>query len=115
MLKSSIWVAAHIRHCFLQGLTAVVANKGAPEAGAIYLLITINRDEIIVLAPPPGPSLDERGERTWIWPLGRDPVSSLKAEQYIARQRSYDPDIWVVDIDDKTGRGGLDTEKIKQV
>ena len=113
MLKSAIWVSAHIRNCFAQGLTAVVVNKGAPEAGAIYLLITIDRDKVLVFAPAPGPAHNERGEKVWVRPLGDEPVSPEKAQEYIARQRSYDPDIWVIDIDDRTGKGGLDPSQIQ--
>ena len=94
-------------------MSAVVVNKGAPEAGAIYLLITIDRDKVHVLAPPPGPAHNEQGDKIWVRPLGDEPVSPEKAQEYIIRQRSYDPDIWVIDIDDKTGKGGLEPGQIR--
>jgi len=95
-----------MRRCFATGLTAVVVNKGAPEAGAIYIQVTISRQLVRVFAPAPGPAYSEEGERNWSHPLGAEPVSVEKAQEYFARQLSFDPDIWIIDIDDQRG-GGL--------
>ena len=110
MLKSEIWVKAHLRRCFSSGLTAVIVNKGAPEAGAIYVQVTISSQEVRIFSPAPGPAYDERGERTWSQPLGSAPVSPDKASEYLARQKSFDPDIWIIDIDDRTGTGLLNVD-----
>ena len=107
MVKTEIWVKAHLALCFSKGLTAVIANKGAPEAGAVYVQITISNHEVKVLAPAPGPAFDDHGNRTWSMPLGPDPVSPQQASQYLARQRSFDRDIWIIDIDDRAGTGLL--------
>lgn len=106
MLKSEIWVKAHLRRCFGAGLTAVVAHKGASEAGSVYVQVTMSSDEIVVFAPAPGPSYDESGKRNWTKPLGEKPVTADQARQYLQRQLSFDRDIWIIDIDDRSG-GGL--------
>lgn len=108
MLKSEIWVKAHLRRCFLSGLTAVIANKGAPEAGAVYVQVTISAQEVRVFAPAPGPTYNDDGHRTWSQPLGTAPVLPDKAHDYFARQKSFDPDIWIIDIDDREGIGLLE-------
>jgi hypothetical protein len=108
VLKSEIWVKAHLRRCFGAGLTAVVAHKGAPEAGAVYIQVTIAPDQVKVFAPEPGPTYNEDGQRNWYMPLGSDPVSDKAAAQYFKRQKSFDPDIWIIDIDDRSGSGLLD-------
>ncbi len=107
MLKSEIWVRAHIRRCFSSGLAAVVANKGAPEAGSVYVQVTISQKEVRVFAPAPGPAYNEDGDRNWSQPLGTTPVTPEKAREYFARQKSFDPDIWIIDIDDRDGTGLL--------
>ncbi len=111
MLKSEIWVKAHLRRCFSAGLTAVVANRGAPEAGAIYVLVTLAADQTRVFAPAPGPAYNEKGQRTWSQPLGVSPATAEKVSEYLARQKSFDPDIWIIDIDDRQGTGLLDLVK----
>jgi len=110
MLKSEIWVKAHLRRCFSAGLTAVVANRGAPEAGAVYVLVTIAADQTRVFAPAPGPTFNEQGLRTWSQPLGSTPATAEKVREYLARQKSFDPDIWIIDIDDRDGTGLLDLD-----
>lgn len=42
-------------------------------------------------------------ERRWVSCLA-SAVSEAEAASYLARQASFDPDIWIVEVDDKTGR-----------
>ena len=111
MVKAHLWVKAHLALCFSQGLTAVVAQKGAPEAGVVYAQITVSATQVRVLAPAPGPAFDDQGQRTWSLPLGLDFVTPQKADEYFKRQRSFDPDIWIIDIDDRDGTGLLSLPK----
>lgn len=108
MLKSEIWVKAHIRRCFSAGLTAVIANKGAPEAGAVYVQVTISTNQIRIFSPAPGPAYNSQGARTWSQPFGEEDVSAEKATNYFSKQKSFDPDIWIIDIDDRNGTGLLE-------
>lgn len=107
MLKTELWVKAHLRRCFTAGLTAVVVHKGAPEAGSVYVQVTISFDKVMIYVPAPGPTYDEEGDRNWIKPLGDDPVTPQLAETYFRRQLSFDRDIWIIDIDDRSGNGLL--------
>ena len=50
------------------------------------------------------------GDRLWIQPVTSDSESELDA--YVARQRGYDPDLWVVEIEDRQGRHFI-TEKVQ--
>ncbi len=105
-LKSEIWVHALLRRCFVQGQFGAVLRKGAAEAGAIYIVINHLDGTVELLGPPPGAAIDERGERLWTEVI--PPVTTAAAvAPFIERLAKFDPDIWVVEIEDRSGTAGL--------
>jgi hypothetical protein len=105
-LKSEIWVHAFLRRCFVQGLYGAVLRKGAAEAGAIYVVINRLDGTVRVLGPPPGPAIDGAGDRLWSEVI--PPVTSAPdVAPFVARLAKFDPDIWVVEVEDRGGTAGL--------
>jgi hypothetical protein len=105
-LKAEIWVHALLRRCFAQGLYGAVLRKGAAEAGAVYVVINRLDGTVKVLGPPPGSAIDEAGDRLWTEVI--PPVTSVpEVALFIARLVKFDPDIWVVEVEDRTGTAGL--------
>jgi hypothetical protein len=105
-LKSEIWVHAFLRRAFTQGLYGAVLRKGAAEAGAIYVVVNRLDGTVRVLGPPPGSAIDESGERLWSEVV--PPVTSAAdVTSFIARLARFDPDIWVVEVEDRRGTAGL--------
>jgi hypothetical protein len=105
-LKSEIWVHAFLRRNFVQGLFGAVLRKGAAEAGAIYVVINRLDGTVKMLGPPPGSAIDETGERLWtevIPPI----TSAAEVTRFIEKLAKFDPDIWVVEIEDRSGTAGL--------
>lgn len=107
-VKTEIWVKAHLRRCFAAGLTGVVARRGAAEAGVVFVKVTLPGGMGRVLAPAAGPTYGEDGGRRWAAPLGNGPVPQDDVDRFLARQIAFDPDIWILDIDDPGGTGLLD-------
>src|SRR5262245_44209863 len=101
-VKSEIWVQAFLRRSFAQGQYGAVLRKGAPEAGAIYLVVNRLDGRNFLYGPPPGPAYDDLGERIWekVRPESVDPLELQKAIASLVR---IDPDIWVVEIEDRDG------------
>jgi hypothetical protein len=95
-LKTSVSVAAGIRLCSVNGVGATVARHGDDEAGAILLKINRLGAGVSVLAQTRTP------EGELVWSPGTGPAAV--ADAYIARQVKYDPDLWVVEIEDREGR-----------
>ncbi len=97
-LKTAIYVQALIRRCEVAGVSAYLVRHGADEAGAI--LIKVNRlDGTCAVL-----SQARRGEEAvWLQPLG-ECCEEQRVADYFAKQLRIDPDIWIVEIEDRQGR-----------
>lgn len=109
-LKSAIWVSAYIRRCMIEGAYAVVRRRGAEEAGAIFVKIDRLDGTADLFGPAPQSEFDEvrPGDRAFIACLRAQPRPSDEAEKYLSRQIEFDPDVWVVEVEDRQGRNFLD-------
>jgi hypothetical protein len=109
-LKSEIWVQALLRTNLTQGRFGAIIHKGAPEAGAIYIYINHLDGSYDLLAPPPGSSFHENGDRRFV--LENDaPMDWPSISAIVARRKKYDSDLWAVEIEDRLGLGGIIPEK----
>jgi hypothetical protein len=105
-LKSAIWVSAFLRRHQVEGRYGAVIRKGAEEAGAVYVIVNHLDGTMHVFGPAPGPAYDDKGERRFALELG-GPVDAASVDSLLARRRAADPDIWVVEIEDRVGNAGL--------
>ena len=104
-LKSSIWVAAYIRRCNGEGSYAVVRRRGAEEAGALILRLSRLDGTMLVLNQVRMGS----GKLAWARPLG-DWGPDARAAEWCDKQVRFDPDLWIVEIEDREGRAFVDEE-----
>ena len=109
-VKTAIWVAAHLRRCFGQGLTGVVAQRGAEEAGSVFVRVILRDGTVRLFGPAPGPAFDESGRRRFHLRLTAAHHEAQSVDAMIAREVRFDPDLWVLDIDDPEGSGLLDAD-----
>ncbi len=100
-LKSGIWVAALLRHCAVEGTFATVLNKGADEAGAVYVVLSRRDKTCALYGPAPGEAYDENGDRRF-YRVGSAQQDWPATSANIARLRRIDPDIWVVEVESET-------------
>jgi hypothetical protein len=105
-LKAGIFVRSLIRRAEVAGAQAYVARKGSEEAGAVFLKIAPLDGTCTVL----NQARSGEGELIWSKPLG-GPCDEEKARVYLDKQVKYDPDLWIVEIEDREGRAFVD-EKI---
>jgi len=103
-LKTEIWVKAYLRQCASNFAPAVVVRRGQRDAGAIY--IKINRlDGTVALYGPAPPDFDrDPSERAWSACFIAETVSESDADAYLRRQVEFDFDIWIVEVEDRSGR-----------
>ena len=98
-LSTELFVQGHIRQCFARGLTAVVAHKGDAWGGAILLKLNLLGPGCKLLTQ----TRDQEGEIAWLPVQTGALLSEAEADAYIARSTQRDPDLWVVEIEDRTG------------
>lgn len=105
-LKSGIWVSAFLRRHQVEGRYGAVIHKGAEEAGAVYVIVNHLDGGLHLFGPAPGPAYDDEGERRFALELG-GATTAAAVDALVARRRASDPDIWLVEIEDRTGTAGL--------
>lgn len=107
LLSSDVWIGALIRRAEIGGAFATVVRKGDLRAGSVIIKAYDTSTRTAKLYTE---AFGADGERLWIQPVASDSESELDA--YIERQRRYDPDLWVVEIEDRQGRHFIE-EKVQ--
>ena len=109
-LKSSIWVAAYIRRCYIEGAFAAVRRRGAEDAGAIFIKLNLLNGTGELFGPAPQSAFDETrpADRAFTYCFSDRTVAEEKIEERLAREVRFDTDVWIIEIEDRTGRHFLD-------
>ena len=109
-LKSAIWVAAYIRRCDVEGVFAAVRRRGAEEAGAIFVKVNRLDGTAELYGPAPQSAFDAARptDRLFCRCLPEPPPPDAAVEARLARELRFDPDVWVIEVEDRAGRHFLD-------
>jgi hypothetical protein len=107
-LRSDFWVASHLRRCAVEGVAAVLRRRGAAEAGAIFVKLDRLDGTASLYGPAPQSLLDESGGRQFTKLL--ENVPPLDIEERMSREGRFDPDFWLLEIEDRAGRHFLDVD-----
>lgn len=81
-------------------LPAVVRRRGDPDAGSILIRLDRLDGSSVLLSQ----SRDAEGRQVWMSRNGAEPIPDPDVEQYIERRVKNDPDIWVLEIEDRDGQ-----------
>jgi len=111
-LKSSIWVSGYLRRCQVEGMFGAVRRRGAEEAGAVFVKIALMDGTALLFVPAPQTAYDDSRpvERIFIQSPPQA-VDEATVEARLAREINFDPDVWIVEIEDRAGRHFLDLAK----
>jgi hypothetical protein len=108
-LKSALWVSAYLRRCQVENAFAVVRRRGAEEAGAIFIRIVRLNGTSDLFGPAPQSEFDagDATDRLFTPSLAVQPAPDEAIEAYLAKQIKFDPDLWIVEVEDPSGRNFL--------
>ncbi|WP_404405545.1 DUF1491 family protein [Pelagibacterium halotolerans] len=104
-LRSDIWCAAFVRRHNDLGRMCVIARRGDPVAGQIWVEVDHLNGTSSLFVPAPSATSDGL-ERTF--QLRYDKVEPLTIRERIAREVDFDPDLWVIALDLRNGDPGLE-------
>jgi hypothetical protein len=110
-LKTGIWVSAYLRRCNVEGVFAAVRRHGAEEAGTIFVKINRLDGTGVLYGPAPQSAFDEAqpADRMFVALVGRDrPAAEADIEARLTKEIRFDPDLWIVEVEDRGGRNFLD-------
>jgi hypothetical protein len=111
-LKSAIWVAAYLRRCNTEGVFAAVRRRGAEEAGVVFIRLNRLDGTATLYGPAPQSAFDDaRPSGRAFTPVLGSPQPAVEAdiETRLAKEIGFDPDVWIVEVEDRDGRHFLDT------
>jgi len=103
-ITTGIWVMAQVRICDRAFIPATVVRRGDPDAGTVLLKLNRFEQGVTVYAQ----TSSSGDEPAWSRGTGPTPVSEPEADAYIERQVKYDPDVWILEIEDRKGQYKLD-------
>ncbi|WP_346297056.1 DUF1491 family protein [Rhodopseudomonas sp. P1] len=111
-LKSAIWVSAYLRRCQTEGLFGAVRRRGAEDAGAVFVKVATLDGQAMLYVPAPQTAYDDERpfERVFV-PASQAPQPEADVEARLAKEIRFDPDVWIVETEDRAGRHFLDLAK----
>ena len=102
------WVRVIIRQCRELGFKIEVLREGEPDRGTVALCL----DQLEAGCSVITQARDAEGRIFWIPVFGEGRVSRAKAQAYLDRAVTRDPDLWALEIEDPEGRNPFPTDPL---
>ena len=101
-LTAAFWVQAYLRRLALENIPAYILAHGDDTAGAVLVkLATLDGKARLFQR---GFDL-QTGDRVW---QQLEQGTEEKIDKALQRQLRFDPDLWVIEVEDRAGRHFLD-------
>ena len=98
-LTSDIFVSALLRRLFAEGGMAAIEKRGAAEAGAIHIRVRHRDGTESLLSPAPQSFFETDKPQERLFETRKTRVPEWEVTEALSREKSFDPDIWVVEIE----------------
>lgn len=106
-LATGFWVAAYRRRLEQEGIACYVARKGDDTSGAVIVKLATMDGKARLFERRSDPA---SGDSRWML-LAEGEEAAIDASA--RRQAGFDPDLWIVEVEDRQGRHLLDQEGLE--
>jgi len=106
-LTAEFWVSSYINRLRLEAIPAFVTARGDATAGAVIVKLNTLDGRAQAFQR----SFDGQGARVWVVLAEGDEAA---VDAALARQRGFDPDLWVIEVEDRAGRTLLDADGLAE-
>lgn len=96
-LPVHLWVEAQLKPLNDRGIFYYIQHRGEQNTGTVLLKINGLSGQCSLLIQ----QRDLNGKLGWMHALRKERVEERDADQYIQRAISRDPDLWVIEIEDR--------------
>lgn len=92
-LRSDIFISGLLKIAQSHGGMGMVLRKGHPETGSVALVLRIDNTSCTIYAE----ARDTSGNLAWI--SRREKVNDRDVSQWVEKESSFDPDLWVIEVE----------------
>ena len=103
-LASGVWVSAYLTRLRLAGIAAYVTARGDATAGAVIVKVALLNGTARAYERR---SDMAAGARVWMLLAEGE---EREVDAMLTRQRSRDPDLWLIELEDRAGRTLLEED-----
>lgn len=96
---TDFWVSALVRRVFSGGGFAAVVRRGSAEAGAVFVTVRDRFGDVRLYGPAPQTAYGEAAPDERLFVRLGEGEGADAVEARLDRERKFDPDIWVVEIE----------------
>lgn len=95
-IPTHLWVESKLRELSSQGVGVYITHKGEKMGGLVLLKVTNMAGQCKLLTQ----QRDLDGVMGWANVFDEDIIEESRADDYIGRAQSRDPDQWVIEVED---------------
>ena len=103
-VTSALWVSALVRRAFGLNTPAMIARRGAEEAGAIFIALDRLDGTLDLYGPAPQTAFATSEPELRLFQQIRSRATQKDVDEVIAKEMRFDPDVWLVVVEDRAGR-----------
>lgn len=107
-VTTALFVAALIRRAAIVGVQVMVVRHGADEAGAVFVTLDHLDGTLDLYAPAPQSVFAADGPSDRQFTRLAERVTQADIDARLAKEMRFDPDLWLVAIEDREGRAFID-------